>query len=79
MVKERALPYLQRPLVNMTRPDEWSHNNNGARGAASPVCCLSVFSALAPKELCTYPNPLSNDTVCKPVLFFFLLFSSDNI
>ena len=26
-VKERACPYLQRCLVNVTRPDKWSHNN----------------------------------------------------
>ena len=24
-VKERACPYLQRRLVNVTRPDKWSH------------------------------------------------------
>ena len=26
-VKERARPYLQRCLVNVTRPDKWSHNS----------------------------------------------------
>ena len=26
-VKERARPYLQQRLVNVTRPDKWSHNN----------------------------------------------------
>ena len=26
-VKERARPYWQRHLVNVTRPDKWSHNN----------------------------------------------------
>ena len=28
MVKERAHSYLQRRLVNVTRPDTWSHNKS---------------------------------------------------